>query len=274
MSKTVTCIFSPGMGLGNSLFVIASGIYYCENHHYKLQIVKENPALFGTSCKFDKHVCYTINGKDIPYTDTIFSKLKVIDSIDDSTEKIYNNYTNNININPSDHIIISGLNQNLELFNSVTDAIPKYLNFDDMHIKNYILEKYGNIENSTCIGVRRGSDFSHMTKLTKTSYQKAIDYLNNKQQSNTFYVISDTPTSNFFNGITESLIEVNEPDIIQIYFGLMCRNYVLSESTFHLWIAYLGTAFGKNLDKTVVCYNDTDITSRNLNLNNWIKIDY
>ena len=44
--------------------------------------------------------------------------------------------------------------------------------------------------------------------------------------------------------------------------------------TFHLWIAYLLTNFGENTDKNVICYNDTDITNRNLNLDDWIKLDY
>ena len=87
------------------------------------------------------------------------------------------------------------------------------------------------------------------------------------------YIISDTPNiSNHFS-LNEhyDYIEVNEKDIVQFYFGLACKNYILSESTFHLWIAYLASV---KYDKKVIVFNNTDITNRNLALDNWIKIDY
>ena len=64
---------------------------------------------------------------------------------------------------------------------------------------------------------------------------------------------------------------INESDIIQFYFGLQCKNYILCESTFHLWIAYLGT-IDKQFKK-VICFNNTHITNYNLALENWIKLD-
>ena len=65
---------------------------------------------------------------------------------------------------------------------------------------------------------------------------------------------------------------IDENDVYQLYAGLMCKHYILSESTFHLWIAYLGTI--KNDDKQVIVFNDTAILRKNLSLDKWIKIDY
>ena len=52
----------------------------------------------------------------------------------------------------------------------------------------------------------------------------------------------------------------------------MFKHYVLSESTFHLWIAYLGTV--DRTDKQVIVFNNTDITKRPLSFKHWRHIDY
>ena len=114
-----------------------------------------------------------------------------------------------------------------------------------------------------------------MTKITQESYLKAIEQLNiNGEAIKDIFVISDIPTNNFFNNKFVSFTEIDESDIIQIYAGLLCKNIILSESTFHLWIAYLASNFGENTNKNFVCFNNTDITNRNLDLKNWIHLDY
>ena len=65
---------------------------------------------------------------------------------------------------------------------------------------------------------------------------------------------------------------VDENDICQIYAGLMCKHYVLSESTFHLWIAYLGTV--NSSEKEVIVFRDTGFANKNKSLDNWIRVDY
>ena len=64
--------------------------------------------------------------------------------------------------------------------------------------------------------------------------------------------------------------QVVEDDITQIYLGRMCSHFILSESTFHLWIAYLCNT----VNKKVIVFKDTDITNRKLFLDDWIHIDY
>lgn len=109
-----------------------------------------------------------------------------------------------------------------------------------------------------------------MKKIQKSSYLAALEYYKIiGVNTNNVYIISDTPnyTIDGYN-----CIDVNESDIIQFYVGLMCKNYILSESTFHLWIAYMGTCNDES--KKVICFNDTDITNISFNLNSWIKINY
>jgi hypothetical protein len=270
--------FSGAGGLGNNLFQLASAIYYCEKYNYELKIIKTEAMLFGTSNMFGKKKCLKINGEFISYDKTIFSKLQFIENIDvKHIIIVHNDYTNNIPHSQAEenNIFISGYNQNLNLFSSVMSKIPKYLHFDDIHIKNYVLERYPNIENSTILCVRIGDDFKHMNKITSESYLKALNFLNmNGEIINNIFIISDIPTDNFFNNKLTYFTEMDEPDIIQIYAGLLSKNIILSESTFHLWIAYLSSNFGENAGKKVVCFNDTDITNRNLCLQNWYKLDY
>jgi hypothetical protein len=113
-----------------------------------------------------------------------------------------------------------------------------------------------------------------MTKIQSNSYIKALEYLKHRDEKvENIYIIGDVvvDTHGFLGEYHYT--QVIEADMVQIYFGIMCKHYILSESTFHLWIAYLGTKFGSDTDKTVVCFHDTDITNRNLVLDNWVRLD-
>ena len=269
MSKNV--YVSGAGGLGNCLFQVSAAIYYCEKHNYNLKLIKNNTLLFGTSNYFGKNQMLIVNDEYITYDKTIFNKITFIDEITTSCS-IHNDYTNNKlhNLNDQD-ILISGCNQNLNLFNEVFNEIPKYLNITDKTYETYIFNKYGDISSGTVICLRKGTDFLEMTKITQKSYINALKCLNLKENDK-IYIISDVPVNNYFED--NNFIEINESDIIQFYFGLSCKNYILSESTFHLWISYLGTDFGKNVNKNVICFNDTDITNRKLDIETFIKIDY
>jgi hypothetical protein len=151
----------------------------------------------------------------------------------------------------------------------VFSAIPKYLNLRDNTIEEYITNKYGDVRGGTMLGIRRGLDFAHMTKLTDNSYRRALEHVEGLGESTEkLYVIGDVSAPLDLGG--RSYTAVDESDIVQFYFGLSCKNFILSESTFHLWIAYLAM----DPEKKVVCFNDTDITNRNLVMPGWIKIDY
>ena len=66
---------------------------------------------------------------------------------------------------------------------------------------------------------------------------------------------------------------IDEYDIVQFNIGLQCDSFILSESTFHWWIAYLKW-IKSNRQSKVLVYNDTDFTNRPLTPPGWIKIDY
>ena len=264
----------PGCGLGNVLFQISSAIYYCEKYSYGLELLSTDEVLYGTSNKHGKVKCIVDeNNNFLSYDKTIFKNIKFCKYIPANCINLTNEYTSTIIIPTGYPILLHGYCQNINLFKDHLTKMSKYLHLDDSHIKEYIFNKYGNITNEICLGIRIGSDFSHMKKITLNSYLKALEYYKHiGVNTNTVYIISDTPNNMLELEKHYNCIEVNEPDIIQFYFGMMCKNYILSESTFHLWMAYLGTCNDET--KKVICFNDTDITNRSLNLKSWITINY
>jgi hypothetical protein len=263
-------------GLGNRLFQICAAIHYCETYGYSIVIRKTMSTLFGTSNDFGKTQCYKDeSGVFAGYDKTIFKKLTYTEDMSPiGAQDVYNFRSNNKIIPSGNDLIISGYNQCLDLFIDHLQAFPKYLHLDDAPIKAYIAQKYGDVSKGICVGIRIGADFAHMTKLKSSSYLKALHYLQNYLKvDGKVYIISDTPDIHKHGFDLGTTIEVNEPDIVQLYFGLMCQHYILSESTFHLWIAYLGT-IDKSLNKQVICFNDTDITNISFDLPGWIKMNY
>jgi hypothetical protein len=244
-------------GLGNILFQLSTAIYYAEKYGMNIKVLISDVIKFGTSNKFGRTKCID------SYEKTIFNKLQFID-FPESYSIINNNYSDN-KIIPTKNIFIKGYCQNLKLFDEYFYKIPNYLNF-----KN-IPEKYGDLSNAICIGVRVGKDFAHMTKVRQSSYVKGIEYLkSNGYMFDKIIIVSDVDS--YWKNDKYEVIHADEDDITQFSIGLKCKYYILSESTFHLWIAYIGTLY--DINKKVICFNNTDITNRNLNLSSWITIDY
>ena len=252
-------------GLGNILFQVASAIYYCENFGYTLCLEPNTVIAFGTSNNYGRTKSLQNGSQPISYTQTIFSKLLLAHM--GISHQIVNNHSETTRIVPDgSNIEIAGFCQNPALIMDMLTHLPKYLELTDTNIKEYIMAKYGDLTGAICIGVRVGNDFKHMGKITKDSYRKAIKHLHSIGNQGPCYIIGDVSDYDL-----EKCIDVKESDIVQLYFGMACSHYILSESTFHLWIAYLGTL---EKEKTVICFNDTDITNRRLNKPGWITLDY
>jgi hypothetical protein len=244
-------------GLGNILFQLSTAIYYAEKYGMKIKVLRSDVTKFGTANKFGRTKCKE------GYDSTIFSKLEFTNDREDSI--IINNDYSDYKIVSHKSIFIKGYCQNLNLFKEIFNKIPQYLSF------NTIPEKYGDLSNAVCIGVRVGRDFAHMRKLSQNSYIKAIEHL--KLQGYVYdkiIVIADVDS--YWTDQSYNVIHINEDDVTQFSIGLKCKYYILSESTFHLWIAYVGTL--NDTSKQVICFNDTDITNRALDLPSWIRIDY
>lgn len=268
-------------GLGNCLFQISTAIYYAEKYGYKIYLDADSVSLlYGTANLTDRKQIKFINGTKVSYKDSIFKKFEFINCKAKRGKIINNDYTDN-KIMPSEldtNLIINGYCQNKELFSDVRNSIINYLNVGDIETVNYIKNKYGIDEKqkNIMLGIRICDDFKHMTKITSNSYKKALYHIVNEIEENyNLIIIADKPENvntiiNF--EIKGRMIIINDDDIIQFNAGLLCNNFILSESTYHYWIAYLKTSTDKN--SNVLCFNNTDITNRNLALDCWLKIDY
>jgi hypothetical protein len=158
-----------------------------------------------------------------------------------------------------------------------------------------------NLNTNILVGVRWGSDFSHMKKVTMVSYERALNHLIRNAPRDIgklaewkLVVLADVSASQLsgFQDLARSLSQrhatrvevviVEEDDITQLQAGLACDRFVLSESTFHLWIALLRTGLGKGskprmsavTPSNVVVFEDTDVTNRGLVLEGWTKLPY
>ena len=265
-------------GLGNSLFQIASAIYYKETYGGTISLSRNDILRFGTSNCFGKRQSVQKNGKNIPYTDTIFKKFGSHRILENHTI-VHNHYGNKKYVpkeNIDENILISGYCQNIGLFKEHLYKMPEYLNLQDTTAINYIKSKYKNIDKGICIGLRVGHDFKHMNKITRSSYITALEKLKSMNVNiDNLFIVSDVKNAwaDTFNlQDIYPATSINESDVCQMYAGLMCKHYILSESTFHLWIAYLGTI--NNNDKTVIVFKNTALTKKRLLLDNWVQIDY
>jgi hypothetical protein len=274
-------IVSGTGGLGNCLFQIATAIYYVEEYNYKLILDDNSSHLrIGTSNYTNRFKTKISNSNLISYKDSIFNKLTYRNYIKKNYKEVFNNYTDNL-IKPDNNdttIEISGYCQNVNLFYEVKDKIFNYLNLLENDNIDYIMNKYNiNInEKNIMLGIRICDDFKHMNKINKNSYEKAVNTLVNEDEENyNIIIISDTKENYEYLldfKIKGRIIFIDEDDLTQFNCGLLCNIFILSESTYHYWIALLKSFNDSNTK--VLCFTNTDITNRNLALENWIHIDY
>lgn len=130
---------------------------------------------------------------------------------------------------------------------------------NDYTFKEHILEsalnfhKEKNIQNSVCINVRRG-DFikfqDHHPPCTESYYMKCIETLGKDRQ---YLIISDDIEwcKKIFIGNNFIFNDIFIDEISKAHFdmcvGSLCSDFIISNSTFSWWMAYLG----KNKNKKV-----------------------
>jgi hypothetical protein len=280
--KIVKEIYVNGIGgLGNIMFQIATAAYYSEIYGFNIKLnINSNSLHFGTANHTNRDRRRKINDLYISYKDTIFkNNLLEYIQFDDirSVTYVSNNYSSMI-INPKSltKLEITGYCQNYKLFLPILDKLPNYFNLEDNSIYTYIHEKYqiDKTKHHIMIGLRVCDDFSGMNKITKTSYIKALQtILKDDYNKYCILIIADRYDN------LEAKIEIptgieikyiDEDDVVQFYAGQLCNSFILSESTYHYWIALL--KYCKNRDTEVYYFMDTDLTNHPLCLPEWHRI--
>lgn len=270
-------VFVKGIsGLANNLYQIATALYYVRYYDCALILDKNSIKLaIGSSTYDDRDTRYRRNNVPLTYFDTIFNRISV--------GQVPTNLPNITDISyipkPGDQFVISGFCQNYKFLTSSFDLLFDYLNLADPIIHEAVKQKYSinPSEVNVMVGLRIGFDYKHMTKVKASSYARALQKLSEfypPQTKLNIFVIADVkkdwekmiPTNPQYN-----IIFVDEDDITQIYVGLECNNFILSESTYHYWIALL--AWLRNSTNKVVYFTNT-LLSKIGTPNEWISMNY
>lgn len=217
----------PQLGgrLGNQMFEIAHA--YAKGIKYNKQVVVEK-----------RHLIY--EGND--YSQNIFRKLDLIDFYDNNQ-----NYNPNI---PSDdkHSIYGGYFQNEKYFDKYSENIKtlfgpplEFINKIRIEIP-FIFEK-----EVTGISVRRGDYLllpDYHPTVSKEYLQEAI-----KHVPNNFYIVSSDDISWCKDNLDLSnvLYLENYKTYEKLWILSMCHNFIISNSSFSWWAAYLSRAKNKKV---------------------------
>jgi hypothetical protein len=274
-------VFGTG-GLGNCLSQIATAINYAEKYGYKIILSNHSSHLhFGTANYTNRMKIHQKDGRYVSYKDTIYNTSNLTFANIPSNlpyQIVHNDYTGSLPIPTSNYLRINGYCQNFSLYKDIVPKMHTYFNMEMPEISNYIQQKYNIQPNAKNImlGVRICDDFKHMTRIGAQSYANALAQCITADESDyNLIILADTMNGLFDKlsfPINGRLIIINEDDIAQFQAGMLCNYFILSESTYHYWIALL--KYAKDPSVKVVLFNNTDLTHRNLNPTDWITIDY
>ena len=107
-------------------------------------------------------------------------------------------------------------------------------------VSQRLREQYAGIGRGTCVGIRAGGDFKGRF-ISPARYRSALERLRELGEDvSTVFVVSDVPRA-WQNMRLENLstpVLVDGEDIEQLAIARHCRNFVLSRSTYHLWMVY------------------------------------
>lgn len=274
------CVSGSG-GLGNTLYQIACAIDYCENYENASIVLLKHPAELnytsGTADAFNRKQALRdpVTGDVVPYSQTILSKFTFVETFPEPRTIFCNNYDSKVMEWDSKytHLEIEGYQQHRELFQRTMDAWPKYFNLYNKHMLRHLVKTYApSPESCVCIGIRRGNDFKHMKAITNRVLNRVKKEFYPDHRA---LIVSDTgnadPIANDDETLDFEFTVVKEPDIVQLNLAFLCNAMILSESTFHTWLGYFMETAQHTTD--ITCFNDTDLTRRNLTLANWRHID-
>jgi len=243
------------MGLGNCMFLIAVGITFAEKYNYTLVLDSENECLqYGTANHFNRK---KLNGT---YFDTIFKNM-IKKKVEPNYKTLCKDFEQLIyEPKNGENLLITGFNQNIDSFIEIKGVLLDYFYIDTIK-KESLKQKYNIDVNQTnvFIGLRLDTDggFKY-SNLTFGSYNSVMEQIISENNFVRFFIVSDIDPSDYLINCKYPVTIVNESDVDQIYFGLLCSHFILSESTFHYWIALLSNS------KKVYVFDRTEFILRNV----------
>ena len=265
-------------GLGNFLYQIAYAFNYTDLPN--IYLIQNPVVTTGHPIVLKLEKTKNIkNFQHINYKNTFFKKFNYINIRPGNCQKIIRNYEEEIidSNKEINNIFIEGFCQNVKLFYHNIYKLVNALDFSNEEIKSYIRKKYGEVNSGICICLRQGYDMPGWLKkifVDKNYYRKCINEIRKTNKDIKLYIISDVAGAwKNIIGLDKEFpaIEVNEKDIIQFHFALNCSHFIMSQSTFHFWIAYVAEELNKN-KKIFYKFWSPSKAGKKRFLKNWIEI--
>jgi hypothetical protein len=310
-----TVVVSGISGLGNNLFQVAAAVYYAETYGFSIGLDATSPTLlWGTAGLTNRDKGRrSLRGRKLSYLDTIFRSARLrqvwVGAGEGRGESsnlltVHNDYTagrfvplgSAVNGSSTTSLHLTGFNQHRDLFLPILPRLPAYLNLDaGLWTRALLRTRYGlrpgHQRHAIMLGVRRGADFAHMTKVGMTAYERGLRAVFETRAGHatpwTLVVLADTDVGDMRLAERASTIAaehgphtvrtviIADDDVTQLHAGLACDHFILSESTFHYWIAVLrGVVPPRRPGVQVVVFEGTDLTDRPLALDAWTRLPY
>ena len=226
-------------GLGNMMFQIAATISIAKDKQTEASFPNLNPHLdyLNNETQHNPLLNYTKEYKTL----NIFKDLKTLSPVKNINTVSYPFYYEQKEIN--DDVIIDGFFQTEKYFIN-KDNISKLFKVGNK-LNEYLNNKYLNILNyhTTSIHVRRGDYLKfnniHLPQDLKY-YQESINIT--KQNTEKYLIFSDDIEwcKLKFQGNRFIFIE-NERDYVELYLMSLCKNNIISNSSFSWWGAWLNS---------------------------------
>lgn len=246
------------LGIGNLFFIIAALYIYCRKNklHFKIIVDKKTNFHINRDLNFKDLNIFTLPNLTNLYLDyNEYRKNINIKNINrKSLPPVYNyNYQEiMINKNKFPLVLRSSYFQSYKYFNDHKKLIQKLFDFPN-EVRQYIDNKYSNynFNNIVAIHVRHGDMLKEVLHNGKIFYILSLSYYKNalKKFNKNFKILICTGSAQVW--INKKLIPYlvknnykyeivkNNSHIMDLYLMSKCKNFILSNSTYSWWGAYL-----------------------------------
>ena len=239
-------------GIGNQLFQIAAVLSYSKDHgHTAIFPCLKEPSYGG-------------------YVNNFLSKLNTTHEILKDTLCVTEPsfaFTP-LPYSPYNVCIVNSYLQSEKYFKHNRELIMEYFRLPEEDLK-YLLDKYGNLDSTTSVHIRRGDYLdnpNYHTVLSDTTYYRdALDLLNPEK----VLVFSDDLVWAKNNFPNFTVVE-EDKDYLEIFLMAMCKDNIIANSTFSWWGAWLN----ENPNKRVIAPNNWFGSLCNLDVKDLLPSDW
>jgi hypothetical protein len=225
------CLVHVVGGLGNQLFTIATGLAYCYKYNLVLQL-------------------YPTPNKRHYYWNSILSPFKkYVVSEDNLTLQTYDETTMTYNEIPKDKTRLCGYFQSSKFFKNVQMIIKNCIVFPDPErLEQILFEKCGYITSNHVIVHARRGDYLQFADYHNPQpdkyYEDGLVEIKKRIEKPVFILLSDDKEywvhSKVFKNENYVIVDVDE--ITTFFLMTRCKNFIMANSTFSWWGAYLANA--------------------------------